>query len=226
MTIDEAYRLCLYVTNKNQSGKTFNPDQFNLLAKVAQMDFISKRLGNVKALGQNATPPFGYQSNRKVHEDLRPLIYGPIGIPIQPNTGLFQYPYNYIWPDSIHKLDWTQIWEVASDEYPQVKKSQVLPPSEDYPVVVHRGPYGFIDPYTIGTFGMTYVRAPVDPYWNYTVVNDEPVYNPVGSVDFQVNPYTNAHFEIVLGMLSMVGINLSIPELITAYAEAKDKTTG
>lgn len=226
MNIDEAYRLCNYVANKDLSGNAFKPDQFNLLAKVAQMDFISKRLGNIKTLGPNGTPPFGYQSNRKVHEDLRPLVYGPIGIPIQPNTGLFQYPYNYIWPDSIHKLDWTPIWEVASDEYPSVKKSTVTPPTADYPVVVHRGPYGFIDPYTIGTFGMSYVRAPQDPVWNYTVVNNEAVYNPIGSVDFQVNPYTNAHFEICLIMLSMVGINLNLPDLITAYAEMKEKTTG
>jgi hypothetical protein len=226
MTIDEVYRFCNYVANKNASGKTFRPSDFNLLAKVAQLDFISKRLGNPKTLGPTGVPPFGYGSNRKIHEDLRPLIYGPIGIPIQANTGLFQYPYNYIWPDSVHKLDWSPIREVASDEYPTVKKNTVITPDSDYPVVVHRGPYGFIDPYTIGTFGMSYLRAPQDPYWNFTGVAGQEVYNPIGSVDFQVNQYTNAHFEICCLILSAVGINLSTPELITAWADYKEKTTG
>jgi hypothetical protein len=226
MSIDEAYRLCNYVANKNQSGRTFLPADFNLLAKVAQMDFINKRLGNPKMLGPSGVPPFGYKSNRKIHEDLRPLVYGPIGIPIQQNTGLFQYPYNYIWPDAIHKLDFTTITEVASDEYPWVKKDSIAPPSEDYPVVVHRGPYGFIDPYTIGAFGMSYVRAPQDPFWNYTSVNNQEVYNPVGSVDFQVNPYTDAHFEITMLILSFVGVNLSKPDLITAFSEMKERTSG
>ena len=98
-----------------------------------------------------------------------------------------------------------------------------MTPDSDYPVVIHRGPYGQIDPYTIGTFGMSYVRAPRDPFWNYS---GSEVYTPIGSVDFEVNPYTNAHFEIVLGILSMVGINLSMPELISQWAELKEKTTG
>jgi hypothetical protein len=223
MTIDEAYSLCKYVANKDQNGNTFKPAQFNMLAKVAQMDFISKRLGNVKLIGQSGSTPFGYQSNRKVHEDLRPLVYGPVGIHIQPNTGLFTYPYGYIWPDAVHKLDWTPIWEVATDEYPHVKKSTVIPPSSDYPVVVHRGAYGYIDPYTIGMFGMSYVKMPADPIWNYTVVNNEEVYNPIGSVDFQVSP--NSHFELVLTILQMAGVNLDMPMLLQ-YADQKEQITG
>lgn len=226
MSINECFLLCQYIANKNQSGNTFTPAQFNMLAKVAQLDFISKRLGNPKMLGPTGVPQYGYQSNRKVHEDLRPLIYGPIGIPIQPNTGLFPYPYNYIWPSAVHKLDWTPIWEVADDQYPHVKKSTTHPPNTDYPVVVHRGPYGFIDPYTIGTFGMSFVRAPRDPQWAYTVANDQPVYDPVNSIDFEVNPYTNAHFEITMLILSMTGINLNMADLITQFAEMKEKTTG
>lgn len=189
------------------------------------MDFISKRLGNIKTIGPNGTPPFGYQSNRKVHEDLRPLVYGPIGIPITPNTGLFQYPYNYIWPDSVHKLDWTPIQELQSDEYPAVKKSSIIAPTEDYPVVVHRGPYGFIDPYSIGTFGMSYVKAPQDPYWNFTVVNNQEEYTQIGSVDFQVNPYTNAHYEICLLILQKVGVNLDMDKLL-GYSAQMEQTTG
>lgn len=44
MNIDEAYRLINYVANKDLSGNTFRPADFNTLAKVAQLDFISKRL--------------------------------------------------------------------------------------------------------------------------------------------------------------------------------------
>ena len=37
MTIDEVYRLVNYVANKTQSGNTFTPAQFNLIAKMAQL---------------------------------------------------------------------------------------------------------------------------------------------------------------------------------------------
>jgi hypothetical protein len=225
MNINEAYTLCNYICNKNQTGNTFNPEQFNLVAKVAQLDFISKRLGNLKTLNQGV-PPFGYKSNRKVDEDLRPLVTGPLPISIEYGTGLFMYPYGYMWPDSVHKQDFSRIYEVGSDQYPTVKHSTVIPPSSDYPVVVHRGVYGFIDPYTIGTFAMSYVKSPPEPRWGYTMNGNTPVWNPTTSVDFAVNPYTNAHFEIVLGMLSMVGVNLQMADLISAWSEMKEKTTG
>jgi hypothetical protein len=226
MSINEVYQIVNYIANKDQSGNTFKPEQFNLLAKVAQLDFINKRLGNLKALGPQGTPPFGYRSVRKVHEDLRPLVVGPITIPIAPNTGLFMYPYGYLWPDAIHKNDFSQINEVAPDEYPRVKHNTVYPPTAEYPVVVHRGVYGFVDPYTIGSFSMSYVQSPPDPKWGYTPLNGEEVWDPTTSVDFQVNPRTNAHFEIALLILSMVGVNLSMPQLLTQYAEMKEKTTG
>lgn len=226
MNINEVFELVNYVANKSQSGNTFTPEQFNIVAKVAQLDFISKRLGNLKALDQMRVPPFGYKSNRKVDEDLRPLVVGPLTIPIAVNTGLFMYPYGYMWPDAIHKNDFLPIWEVDSDEYPSVKHNTVIPPSSDYPVVVHRGAYGFIDPYTIGSFGMSYVKSPPEPRWGHTMNGNTPVWNPTTSVDFAVNPYTNAHFEICCGILSMVGINLQMPDLLTAWAEMKEKTTG
>lgn len=226
MNIDEAYRLCKYCANKDQSGNTFRPSDFNLLAKVAQLDFISDQLGNPKNLGPNGVLPYGYKSVRKISENLRPLVYGPIGIPIQPNTGLFQYPYNFLWPDAVHKLDWTPMREVTSDEYPNVKKNTVISPDEDYPIWIARGPYGFVDPYSIGTFGMSYVRAPRDPYWNYSGTSGQEVYVASGSVDFEVAPFLNAHFEICMRILAFVGVNLSVPDLLTAFAEMKQKTSG
>lgn len=225
MTIDEVYQLVNYVANKNQSGNTFKPAQFNLLAKVAQLEFISKRLGNTKALNPAGTPSFGYKSNRKVDEDLRPLVYGPITIPVTVNTGVFSYPDRYMWPDAVHKNDFNPITEVDSDEYPFVKNSTFQSPTEDYPIVIYRNPYGFIDPYSIGSFGMSYVKAPPDPIWGYSDVNNAPVYNPATSVGLSVNPYTNAHLEICLIILQKVGVNLDMATLMQ-YAAGKENAIG
>jgi hypothetical protein len=209
------------VANKEQSGNTFTPSQFNLLAKISQLEFISKRLGNIKMIdGRSQVPPFGYKSTRKVDIDLRPLIYGPINIPIN-SSGNFNYPSGFIWPDAVHKNDFKPITELDSDEYPHVKHSVFEPPTEDYPVLIYRNPYGFIDPYNIGSFGMSYVKTPPDPIWGFTVVDGQETYNSATSQDFTVNPYTNAHLEICCIILMHVGISLSVEQL-TAYAAAKE----
>jgi hypothetical protein len=221
MTIDECRRLINFVANKEQNGKTFSPAEFNLLAKVSQMEFINKRLGNIKAL-ERGVPPFGYKSNRKVDFDLRPLLYGPITIPIDAN-GNFLYPDRFMWPDSIRKTDLKPITELDEDEYPHVKHSTFEPPTSDYPVMIYRNPYGFIDPYFINNVSMSYIKTPPDPIWGYTEDSGNEVYNPAASQDFTVNPYTNAHLEICCIILGHVGIRLSVDEL-AQYALGKEGT--
>lgn len=221
MTINEVYQLVNFIANKELVGNPFTPSQFNLIAKMAQLEFISKRLGNIKTL-QDGVPPFGYKSTRKVDVDLRPLVYGPVTLPIA-SDGSFNYPDRFIWPDAIHTTAYKPITEVDSDEYPHVKNSTFEAPTADYPVLIYRNPYGFIDPYHIGSFMMSYVKAPPDPIWGFTENSGNEVYDPGSSQDFTVNPYTNAHLEICCIMLQKVGIRLSVDELV-AYGKMKEDT--
>lgn len=221
MNINEVYELVNFIANKEVTGNPFKPSQFNLIAKVAQMDFINRRLGNIKTM-QDGVPPFGYRSTRKIDIDLRPLIYREI-IPIDIN-GNFQYPDRFLWPDAAYKTDYKAITELDEDEYPRQKTSSFDAPDENYPAIIYRNPYGFIDPYHINNFVMSYVKSPPDPIWGYQAVNDVPVYDPSISQDFVVNPYTNAHFEIVLIMLGMVGIRMDMDKVL-AYSSAKEAGT-
>jgi hypothetical protein len=218
MTISLVYDICLYISNKEQRGD-IPPAKFNLLAKVAQLEFMSKRIGNIQIMNQQGVPQYGYESTWRIHEDLRPFLYGPITIPIRSN-GDFDYPYGYIWPDAIHKNNFWPIDRITGDQYPHRKHSTITPPTEDYPVCILRNPYGFIDPYSIGSFGMSYVKAPPDPIWGYTTVNDAPVFNAATSVDLQIPPMS--YLEVALLVLSHVGINLSALQ-ITEYANLKTK---
>jgi len=201
--IDEVYQLVNFIADKNGRGYV-SPAQFNLLAKQCQLEFISSRLGNIRQLNQKGVPPFGYKSNRRIDTDLRPFVYGPVTIPIN-QQGNFVYPYNFMWPDAFHKIDFSEMNEISSDEYPSVKKNTIITPTEDYPIIIFKNPYGFIDPYTIGSFKLSYVQYPPDPVWGYDVVNDTPVYNGSKTVDF------------LLGNISMMDITALIIEKIGIF---------
>lgn len=216
--INEVFQLVNYIANKENRGY-IPPAKFNLCAKIAQLEFVSIRLGNLKQLSPNGSAPFGYKSNRRVDIDLRSFVYGPIQISINSN-GNFNYPYGFIWPDAVHKNDFTEIRDIDSDEYPRIKKSTFLAPSNDYPIVIYRAPYGFIDPHTIGSFQMSYVKYPADPFWAYTEVNGDPVYNAAASTDFTVGQIN--FLEIVALILEKVGVSLDKSELL-AYAQLKQQ---
>jgi hypothetical protein len=84
-----------------------------------------------------------------------------------------------------------------------------------------RGQYGFIDPYSIGSFSMSYLKTPPTPVWGYGVVNDKPVFDANLSVDLMI-PDMSMN-EIALIILAHLGINLS-EETLTQYAMAKEST--
>jgi hypothetical protein len=216
MLIDEVYQLVNYIANKEGRGY-IPPAKFNLCARQSQLEFLSVRIGNLKALSRSGHAPFGYKSNRRVDVDLRPFVYGPITIPID-NQGNFVYPYGYIWPDAIHKSDFREIKDIDSDEYPRIKHSSLLAPNADYPIVIFRNPMGFIDPYSIGSFQMSYVKEPVNPVWAYTEMNGEPVFNAGASVDFIISRIN--FLEITALILEKVGVNLDKTELIN-YSQLK-----
>jgi|SRR6185369_1615666 len=208
--IDEVYQLVNYISDKNGRGY-LPPAQFNLLAKNCQLEFVTTRLGNLRQ------PSPAYKSNRRTDVDLRPFLYGPITIPINAN-GDFVYPSGFMWPDSWQKNDFSSIVEIQSDEYPFIKKNVILPPTEAYPYIIFNNPYGFIDPYSIGSFKLQYIKYPNDPIWGYNVVNDVPVYNAATSTDFTLGLISM--MDITAMILEKVGINLN-KEMILQYSQTK-----
>lgn len=218
MTIDQSYRFIQFVTNKEQRGD-IKPADFNLLAPIAQLELISNLLGNEELLSPSGVPPYGYKSNRKIDTLLRPLVAGPSTIVVD-GSGNFNYPEGFIWPDAVHKADYTKIRIVDSDEYPDIKQSAIHPPTSDYPVIVMRYPQGYCDPINLASFKMSYVAMPADPYWNFTEANDEAVYVASGSVDFALHPI--AHLRICMKILQHVGINLDMAQVMQ-YASLKEK---
>lgn len=219
ITIDTIYQAILTIANKEQRG-SFVPAKFNNLARIAQMEVISELLGNNQALNQQGVPPYGYRSNRKVDESLRPLITGPADVPIRSN-GEFDYPYGFIWPDSWSKSNYSPITELQEDEYPWRKQSHVAPPTTDYPILIFRNPYGFIDPYNIGTFKLSYLKRPPDPVWAFDDVNDEPVYNHGNSVQFTLSQ-DFALIRVAMKICLYLGVNLSAED-ITQLGLLKDR---
>jgi hypothetical protein len=217
MLIDRVYQLIQFIANKEQRGN-LTPSQFNVAAEMAQREFVSRRLGNLKQIDRSGLPLYGYEQSWRVHEDLQQMIYGPVTIPVAPG-GNFAYPYGYIHVDALHGADYTPIRRLTADQYPHIKRSRIVPPTNEYPVAVFRYPYGQIDPYQIGSIAMSYLKHPPVPLWAYVVINDSPVFDEGASTDFSVNAINGN--ELAMIILAHLGINLAA-EQITQYALTKD----
>lgn len=219
MNINDVYSVILFIINKEQRG-SLPPEKFNVLAPAAQNEVISELIGNPEQFTPTGAPKYGYRYNRRLSEALRPLVTPPEVITIN-SQGYFNYPYGFIWPDSVTKTNYAKIKQIEDDEYPDIKHSHIIPPTSDYPILIWRNPYGFVDPYGIGSFLMTYVKRPPEPFWAYDVVNDESVYNAGNSVQFALQDEF-CSIRIAMKILGYIGINLDAGQ-VTQFSELKQQ---
>jgi len=92
-------------------------------------------------------------------------------------------------------------------EYLDRVNSVILTPDLEHPIARIKGNEIEFHPSDAGNFIFSYYRSPIAPVYAYTTPGGRNiVYNPVGSVDLDVNP--NSLNGVVVGALGYLGISL------------------
>lgn len=217
MTIDEVYRFVNFISNKVQSG-TVQPSNFNLTAQRAQMEYFERAYAV-------------WQSTQNITDELKPFLTTSI---LSVDTfGKSAYPVDYVHSSSIrrnyikssscntapvaYEID---VKEIDNDEIGSILSSSICAPTDRYPYVTYYDNYLQFFPKKPGVAFLDYLRKPKDPFWNFTVVSNRPVFNPIGSQDFEFPD--EAQNKIIFMMCSYLGINLREGDLIN-YSEMQKK---
>lgn len=203
------------MVNKTQNGN-LKPSDFNRVAPVAQLSLVNQLLSNE----QEFTPGrplsrYGFLVDQKIAEDLRPIIKIPTAFVF--SAGVATYPADGLYIFNLGLSDNTIIKPVEWDEFQILSKSVIKPPIASAPMYYVLGNNIYIGPTSITNTLISYVRKPLTPVWNYSIINQIAVYNPVGSQDFEVGELL--HFRIVQKILELSGVNLNLPQ-VTAFASA------
>lgn len=225
MTIDQAKKFFELLFNKYQVGGYTSPSEFNLLAARAQMELYLERFGNPnKYTPGTATAQQNNTISGKIEDDLKIFLTNQF-INLTKKTfyaeGGLPSDYQDYSDSRVDADNPSPIKFIDSDKLNSRLKSKIVPPTYEYPIGVMYGTNVRIYPNTVLGFNLTYYRTPKNPIWNYTVVGGQPVYNPTGSVDFEMPD--SCHNEIIIKMLSYKGISLRENELYN-YSVQKDNT--
>jgi len=98
-------------------------------------------------------------------------------------------------------------------EYLDRVNSVILTPDLQYPIARIIGNNIEFYPKDAGNFILSYYRSPIVPIYAYTVSGGRNItYNPVGSVDLDVNP--NSLNNVTVGALGYLGISLKEESLL------------
>ena len=244
INIDDFKTFTEFLAKKSGKGDYATPSQFNLLTNRALIEFITKRNGNeLEYQPGRPVPRISYEKTADVMDDLRYIkevrefvvTNNQIGIP----DGTTVTDINgAICPEYIHwkslrsyylVQEGTEIVKkeydidvVTENELGRRLVSQVNPPSKKFPIAQIKSAYIKFWPTNLQYVVMDYTRYPLTPVWNYTIVNNRPVYTSTGSVDIELPK--ECMNELAMMYLSYLGINMRDGELVQ-FAEM-NKTKG
>ena len=225
MTVDEAKKFCEYISNKDQSGNSMSPDEYNTLLRTSAIDFARHLYGTTEDYRPgDPTPPVVYEVTQYVTDALRVLKIKDDSLLLDTN-GKANIPpdyahvssirYNYVkkakCPDDAPVTREVPVEVVKDNKLGMRLKSSIEEPSLKYPICVFYNNYMQFYPKTLGSVIFTYLKEPLVPVWGYTMVNDQPVYDPETSVQFEYPDIF--HLELCRIILNYMGINLRDNEL-------------
>lgn len=234
MNVDELYQWINFMSNKQQSGQ-ISPDEFNKCLGALYLEPLRIKLGLPEEY-QVGLPQArqSYQVSQMITDDIKKFITEAT---IDVNaSGFFPIPANYAYFSSLRYVyveavdDGCNAAPIVNDNFIEIVtdgeyvfrlNNAVTPPTLAYPIGNFYGSGIRIKPNDITQAILTYVRMPVKPIRNYTILpNDEDVYNPTGSVQLEYPEMMHNDFAVIVA--KYFGINLKDVDLINFASQRQN----
>lgn len=220
--IDIIYNTVNAISNKEQRG-SLSPEKFNYLANMAVNEiynsydigkyinranrgFTTKGIGDVVKMERER-----YQHFHKF--DTMVLVGGAYVLPTD---------CNYLDSVTYAGIELEQC--ESSREFNLLRKSGDFQASLDYPIYLKVANTLAVYPIEIvGELELYYVRKPIAPKWTYSIVRGVPLFNSSAGDFSDIDLHASEQANVILNILSQLGIKLKEPDL-EKYAELlKDK---
>ncbi len=229
MTLFEAYEFMLFVLDKDYNGDILTPAYYNRLLQASNLMYYKLKFGLPEEyqVGRPA-PRQAPEITRKLKDDIRQFkTFSTVAID---GNGDGDFPDNYghtdaVSYDRIVSIDGvSHTYRSPIDELTQSEADDRLGnytkmPTTKYPILVYTSDGIRVYPTTITVVNLSYYRLPIQPVFDYSIVDDEIL---VGEDPVEWDWPEDCHMDIVRIMLSDMGVNIG-SQLITQYSEMKSQ---
>jgi len=221
MNVYEGYRLVNYISDKDFSGNTLKPDDYNLLLEVVNINLFELEFENMVAVSQRENKPMDkiiYDS-----KSLSRFVTRKDNVAISSGEMIVQKDYRE--NVMIFKRDarspstsyGKRIETVSYDEFVRRNESIIELYIEDHPVAVYQNRKFEIYPANISKIDHVYLRLPSQPVFAYTVSTiGQEVYDAGNSTQLEWDEWM--HYKFYMLILKEMGINLRENQVIE-YAQ-------
>lgn len=109
-----------------------------------------------------------------------------------------------------------RVYPVTDGQLSARLNSKVVPPTKEYPIISEYDTYYQFYPESLGTVILTYLRLPIPAIWGFTLILDNPVYDPLTSRDSEFPDECIP--ALAMKVASFLGIQLK-DQLLMQYVE-------
>lgn len=231
VSIDTVYQRVLTLANKEQRGY-ITPQEFNLLANMAQMEIFQQYFYDIKQFNSVA-------GNMQEFSDPLTVLYEKVGefdvnqddLWMATNMAAVNNTLNIPW-DVIYKLGTVrvggaQVEMVNGKDFDAAIMTHKTAPTPRRPIGtttsrglrVAVGTNAFVNedvtfaiPGDNQNMSISYTMRPPRVEWAYVVINEKALYNDNISIDFEL--HSSEETELVYKILKLAGINLKAAEIV------------
>ncbi len=182
MTVDEVYKLMLFIMGKNQSGN-LTRERFGIVINQASRSYFSFLVGQYQQYQYGrAISRVTMGQNQHVRTSLTPFIGPPATLTVA-GDGLAAYPGDYQLWDAMWKADMSdRIRFVQQDSLYSYLDDDIDPIATNPIYLLEDDGFRFY-PNDIGSAKLSYIKKHPDIVWGFSIVNNREVYDSGTSQD-------------------------------------------
>jgi len=215
VSIDTVYQKVLGILNKEQRGYV-TAQEFNLFANQAQLDLFEQYFYDINQFGRIPGNDTEYSDmlnilNEKINifETTGSLVYGISSFALPANMyrlGTIIYTNTTTNNFGVVSTEQIEAERINKNELLYINSSPLTKPSNIRPIYTS-------DSAGVNVYGASeltsavtcnYIRKPAKVQWAYQIVFDEPLYDAVNSVNFELHP--SEETELVMKILEYAGL--------------------
>ncbi len=225
ISVDTVYQTVLALANKEQRGY-ITPQEFNLFANQAQIEIFEQYffdLYQFKRMPQNhneSTNPVDFIDEKLDLFRVRAFLSSDVGLDTGDNNdSTFDLPENHYRTISVNRRNnsgsgATVCQRVEWNNYHYLSQAPLLVPHDSRPVyVVYQGSGNRIltNPSSPNGVEVFYIRKLNNVNWGYMLQDNNALWNPNTSTDFELHP--SEQNKLVLKILKLAGISIKDAEI-------------
>jgi len=211
ISVDTVYKTVLLILNKEQRGY-MTPDEFNKIGQQVQLEIFEKYFEDLNQIVRAPQTDADYADR---------LSYLEEKISIFENNSTKTVLSGVVSLSDVHRLNTVtynniELQKVGRKEYYNIIKSPLTKPTELYPIYLQEGNSLKIEPKSISSIDISFIKKPLNINWNF--VPDEGlgifVYTSNGTTDFEL--HSSEQTEVILRILAYAGIVIRDTQIIQA----------